>query len=386
MRRALRASALTFAACVLLGACTGSDVPSPKPSLAEQTTDASTAVPTAIPTLVVSAGELALVDAEASWTVSARVPTPFLEVLAVGGDALVSVTQDDDGTETIVLDAGGVREEVTLGAGQISQDASVLDDGTVVYSIGDDNTGEYWVYRWDPATSSIVTAYESTGAGATWSETVVAGEHLYVTQGDGVSQACLARLDLADASPAMERVGCAPEGEYLGDLRAGSDGTVVYRTYESDECGTVHRLLGGETEELDVDGCVFRAVASADVVVWSGAAPDTGLGTNYFDAPLFALLGGQQLDLGTAAAGSAVVCDDAVYWLTYTDDPHGLTQIRRWVPVPGSPVETFYRSPDEGPARQYTTSGPMCGPGTVGIQRQGWDSAMPQQFLMAPVP
>ncbi len=384
MNRPLRSSALALAACVLLGACTGSDAPGPVRSSAEQTTEASTAGPTAIPSPVESAGELALVDSDASWTVSTRVPTPFLEVLAVGDDALVSVTQDEGGTETIVLDSMGVRQEVTFGVGQITQDASVLDDGTVLYSIGDDNTGEYWVYRWDPATDSIVTAYESAGAGATWSETVVAGEYLYVTQGDGASDACLGRLDLADASSEMERVGCAPEGEYLGDLRAASDGTVVYRTYESDECGTVHRLIGDETEELDIDGCVFRAVASRDVVVWSGAAPDTGLGTNYFDAPLFALLDGQQIDLGMAAAGSAVVCDDAVYWLTYTDDPQGVTQIRRW--VPGSPVEVFYRSPDEGPAHQYATSGPMCGPGIVGIQRRGWDSAMPQEFLTTPVP
>ncbi len=255
---------------------------------------------------------------------------------------------------------------LTMRPAEIVQNAQTADDGTVVYGLGDDDDGEFWVKQWDPESGEQSVLYESVGVGASWSETALVGDSLYLTRRHDDGSDCLDVLTPIAVGAGTTTLDCAKEGETLDHLRAAPDGTISYLTHpQASDCGALHKVApGGAPPQTVASGdCVSRGNADGTTVVWTGLPPTGDLGTNYFDAPLSATSNGVERELGTAAAGSTLLCEGSVYWLweDFTP-PVSPSEIRRWTPGSDT-IEVVYRSPDESDLNRFSTSAPQCGGG-----------------------
>lgn len=251
----------------------------------------------------------------------------------------------------------------------------------MVFGLGNDNSGDYRVLRWDPIKGTSENLLKSPGI---WSETVLVGDALYLNRPHEDRRVCIDRAPVADLSR-LTTVECAEQGGRINYLRA-TDEYLTYMVYPDDgECGTVHGISAERAAALKNVGCISRAVADSKVVAWTGAPSETSLGLDFSHAALGALSGGRVYDLGETEVGAAAVCAGAVYWVWHDDDrPIEPAQIRRW--RPGSPdVEIIYSSPDEDEVNGFTTSAPTCGGGRVFIQRIGWLGTSKEEFLSAPL-
>ncbi|MDO8105953.1 hypothetical protein Q6348_01935 [Isoptericola sp. b441] len=326
-------------------------------------------------------------DALADWARAAGPSDELSRVEVVTKEQIVAILNDTGNGEVLAIFGPGTRMTHQVPAGRIIQSAYLI-DGKVVFGLGEDGTEDFWVDRWDPTSDTVDVLYESTGEDSAWSETAVDGSTMYLTA-PGPNQAyCVRRMDLSVAEPRLDPdpVACVDADSDLGWLQL-YEHTLSFQTLASDaDCATVHRisLPDGRDEVVDIDGCVSRDIVGRDWVVWTEPPvedPEMGGSTNFFDVPLRVRVGGTTYDLGSAVAGSTVICDGWLYWDREDfDPPISPEEIRRW--RPGGPTQVVYVSPEA--ADGYATSIPLCGPGVLGVQRMGGWANAGQEFLTTP--
>ncbi len=381
----LRVAVLASVAVIALCACTDDGVdPAPPQVVTASTTPSASATTGSAPqgdtTIDVS-------DDNSEWS-NVDVPDGYLGTVGISstGNAY-AVLQDAKGIQSLTVVGDDTAAPLTMRPAEIVQNAQTADDGTVVYGLGDDDDGEFWVKQWDPGSGEQSVLYESVGVGASWSETALVGDSLYLTRRHDDGSDCLDVLTPIAVGAGTTTLDCAKEGETLDHLRAAPDGTISYLTHpQASDCGALHKVApGGAPQAVASGDCVSRGNADGTTVVWTGLPPTGDLGTNYFDAPLSVTSNGVERELGTAAAGSAILCEGSVYWLweDFTP-PVSPSEIRRWTPGSDT-IEVVYRSPDESDLDRFSTSAPQCGGERLWVERIGWRGDSKPELLMLPL-
>lgn len=301
----------------------------------------------------------------------------------MGSDHIVTVYRGAE-PEILVYSAPDGQWQLPMTGAEIIQLAYVV-HGAVVFGVGDDITGEFWVRRWTPQSGEVLDLYESTGTDAAWSETAIVGDTLFMTVPQTGGGTCVSALSLNEVSPSDPiPIVCEQADSQVGWLQSSGD-TLSYMTQSDDEaCPQLFSFSATVREPVrhEITGCASRASVGGGMVVWNESpSADASGSINLFVTELRVMTGETTTDLGESVAGSTEVCDGYVYWLRGRGSGGKTAEIRRW--TPGGEVEVVYRSPDdEESGRSYATSGPSCGDdGRVYIQRMGDDYGAGAELL-----
>jgi hypothetical protein len=299
---------------------------------------------------------------------------------------LVERTSPEGGSLVSFVGPSGRWSDYPLADAEIPQAALIIDDGVVLSTVSDID-GAFKLVMWAPGTGAVETVRESSGENADWSQIAVGGRHVYLTRYVG-ERSCLARLDLDTPSSWVDpgTLYCAEDGAGIWSPTVTDDGTVSFTVVPaSDGCGSLFRLVPGAVtpDKVEGTGCVDRGVASKDLVLWNAAPPMAPSGQALWqDAPIFTLVDGVQIALGTGSEGAIAVCGGAAVWLTSGDsEAVDRSEYRRYVPGDAQ-IDVIYRSPAAADGKDaYETALPQCDSGVVGIQRRTNNTVIPD-FLV----
>lgn len=268
-----------------------------------------------------------------------------LQIRALTSDRALFTVETEHGTRVVDERSDGSRSEFTVGETYTVQSTDRTSSGIVFSTRDTADEGRLQIWRRSPSGKHADLLWTTGQGWESVSTPVAQGDRVYLSRTKGRTS-CISSLE-ADAVPGTtpRDVQCTHGKSQVWWLTAAADGTLSYLVSEdgSDSaCASVFRIGPDESvtpaEQLP---CANRGWADSSFAAWTDPPAVGAGGADWFRAELHADVGARVLDLGLAAAGSAVRCGDRLAWQATVE--RGRDQVRVWDPTHGTVVA--YQSP-----------------------------------------